>query len=175
MARLDHLHRGVIRYGSAIAEHIVKASTRCSLEGRYDVKTLDELSAIERQEGTFAKLMRLESDRPGRAQHYRICLQDKEILDFLHDNAEVDMLTFLVFVMTHELIHMHRFDSGQADFYTVKYDEEVLVDAITRLFMAKHPLPGRKKVLTLLDKVTPAPLYNLEILVDQGGSIHAYL
>lgn len=125
--------------------------------------------------GVFARLMRLENEQTGQVHHYRIHLQDEEIIRFLQSDREVAPLTFLVFVLTHEIIHIQRFARGRADYARANHEEELFVDTLTRVLLAKNPLPGRQQVLTLLDKVAPAPLYKSRILVDQGGHINAYL
>lgn len=161
---------------TALAEHIVSKETRWECRDVYDVKTLVETDDHERQEGVFAKLVRLETESPGKQPLYRICLQDTEIFEFKNRKREIDMFSLLTFIMTHELLHIHRFTTGKADFYEAsREDEEIFVDNLTRLLMAKNPVTGLKNVLTLLDKVEPAPLYSFTTFVDQGRCYHAYL
>lgn len=171
MARLLPTKRDAIVMSSDIADYIVAKGTRS------DVRTLYDIACVhpERDAGyadIFARLMRVEES--GRLRHYRICLNDDEIMDFLARHPDIDLLTFLVFVMTHELLHIQRFTCGQADFARACHDEEVLVDNLTRLLMAKHPVTGRGKVFKLLDKLAAPPLYNQSAISD-GGIINAYL
>jgi len=173
MARFLPSDRDIIRYGSSIADYIVCKNTRSDVRNSYDITTMADPGKTEECPDIFARLMRMETE--SRVLHYRVCLQDDEIIDFLTKNPDIDMLTFMVYVMTHEIFHIHRFVSGQADFNQVNYDEEVLVDNITRLLLAKHPVTGMTRVLKLLDKLTPPPLYNLRTIIDQGGVIDAYL
>jgi hypothetical protein len=78
--------------------------------------------------------------------------------------------------MTHELVHIHRFATGKASFFeTEREEEEIYVDNLTRLFLAKNPLTGLKNVLTLLDKLEAAPLYSFTIFEDDRRSYNAYL
>jgi hypothetical protein len=168
-------HRGLLVKSSAIAEHIVSKETQWCVKDLYDVKTHIEMDEPEKVDGVFAHLMRLESKDQRTKTHYRICLQDKEIFDFLNRNREIDVLSFITFIMTHELLHIHRFSTGKADFDFFHEEEEVYVDSLTRLFLAKNPIIGLNKVLTLLDRLEAAPLYNDKILVDNRRNINAYL
>ncbi len=162
--------------GSVIAEEIVHKGINDPIRMPYDVKTLNELEGIEREQGVFAKLVYVQSKDAKDHAHYSICLQDDEILTFLDKNKDIDLLTFLVFIFTHELIHIHRFSTGKANFFDVeKHKEEIHVDNLTRILLAKHPLCGMGNVLKTLDRVSPPPLYKNRILLDNGGHIHAYL
>lgn len=173
MGQFNPFFKNVIRVGSDIADRIVLRNTRMDFKNRYDVFTSADGSVSECLPDAFARLMSFESD--GRIIHYRICLNDDDIMSFLKHNSEIDMLTFLVFVMTHELVHIHRFSRGEADFDKVSHDEEIVVDNLTRLFLAKNPPAGREKVFRLLDKLTPPPLYNHLTIFETGGSFDAYL
>ncbi len=160
---------------TALAEHIVSKETKWSNHDCYDVKTLVETDHHEREDGVFAKLVRLDPETPGRQPLYRICLQDTRILEFVQ-KREIDMCSLLTFIMTHELLHIHRFSTGKADFFeALREDEEVHVDNLTRLFLAKNPVTGLKNVLTLLDNVEAAPLYSFTICVEHGRYYNAYL
>lgn len=173
MGHIDPFFKNVIRVGSDIADSIVLRNTRTDFKNRYDVSTSADGNLSECLSDAFAGLMSCESD--GRILHYRICLNDEDIMKFLRQNSEIDMLTFLVFVMTHELVHIHRFSRGEADFERVSHDEEIVVDNLTRLFLAKNPPAGRERVFRLLDKLTPPPLYNQRTIFETGGSFDAYL
>jgi hypothetical protein len=157
--------------GSDIADYIVGKGTRSNVRSLYDISSvhpeLDKAYA-----DIFARLMRVEES--GRLRHYRICLNDEEILNFLSRNPDVDLLTFMVFVLTHELLHIQRITSGRAEFASANHEEEVLVDNLTRLLMAKHPVTGRDKVFKLLDKLAAPPLYN-QCAISDGGVVNAYL
>jgi DNA-binding LytR/AlgR family response regulator len=91
------------------------------------------------------------------------------------NHKDLDLLSFITFIMTHELLHVHRFSTGLADFFGSPHDEEIVVDALTRVFLAKNPVIGLKKVLALLDKLEAAPLYNNHIMHDGGRCFYAYL
>jgi hypothetical protein len=176
MAYFKPEHRSLLMKSSMLAEGIVSKETKWSGRDAYDVKTLAESSTGEVQEGVFAQLLLIEPESVHKMPLYRICLQDTEIFDFVKRNREVDLPSLFTFIMTHEILHIHRFATGRADFFgTPKEDEELYVDTLTRLFLAKNPVTGLKNVLTLLDKVEAAPLYNLTRFADQGRSFNAYL
>lgn len=172
MARFLPMHRDIIRHGSDIADYIVRQGTRRDVVNNYDIATLAEAGTDVAVPDVFARLTRLEHN--ARVMHYRIVLQDEAIIAFLREHPDIDMLTFMVGVMIHELLHIQRFHVGQADFEHVDHDEEVHVDILTRLLLAKLPITGRARVFNLLDKLTPPPLYNHRTIID-GGTLDAYL
>ena len=164
-----------VRYGSSLAENIVRKELDWDTRNVYDVKTLREFDAEEPRDGVFAQLIRVEQSVCGPEHYYRVCLQDREILDFLRANPSIDLLSLITFIMTHELLHIHRFTTGKADFFGESREEEVLVDALTRVFLAKNPVTGLPRVLSLLDKLMAAPLYNDHIVQDAGRNLNAHL
>lgn len=169
-------HKGLLKQGSVLAESIVSKEMKWSGGHLYDVRTLADSDRTEVREGVFAQLLRFEPEDVKRLPLYRICLQDTEIIDFIRRYRDIDLVSLFTFIMTHELLHIHRFTTGRADFYeTEKEDEEAFVDSLTRLFLAKNPLTGLKNVLTLLDKVEAAPLYNHSKIAEQGRCFNAYL
>jgi hypothetical protein len=175
MAYFMPQHRNVLKYGSLLAEGIVRKEMDCNVMGIYDIQTLAEFMEGDPVGGVFAQLLMIEPVKAAHPHHYRICLQDSEILRFVKKNPQVDMLSFITFIITHELLHIHRFSTGAADFYGDPRNEEVVVDTLTRLFLAKNPVTGLKKVLAVLDNMEAAPLYNEHIVNNQGRFIRAYL
>jgi len=168
--------RPLIVKGVNIAEGIVSKGTKDNIYALYDVKTLEEFEGLERENGVFAKLLYVEAEEISKLKYYRICLQDDEILRFLQENHDIDFLTFLVFIFTHELIHIQRFATGRAEFFGKQNDEEELyVDNMTRILLAKYPVCGMSSILVALDRISPPPLYKNRILLDNGGNINAYL
>ena len=82
---------------------------------RYDVKTLVSLSSNEIAQQAFALLNKgaraihgFESKTKNR-DFYFICLQDHHILKALNRDRDLGLLPLLVYVFTHELIHIVRF------------------------------------------------------------------
>jgi penicillin-binding protein-related factor A (putative recombinase) len=82
---------------------------------RYDVKTLSSLKADEITQRAFALLNKgarvvssFESKTKNR-DFYLICLQDHQILKALNRDKALGFLPLLVYVFTHELVHIVRF------------------------------------------------------------------
>jgi len=82
---------------------------------RYDVKTLSSLSRTEIRPNAFALLNKCyrvadASESKSLAQDfYFICLQDHQILRALRRDRHLGFLPLLVYVFTHELVHIVRF------------------------------------------------------------------
>ena len=92
-----------------------KFSARQWKRHRYDVKTLSSLSREEIRPNAFALLNKCsrvpgESESKSLAQDfYFICLQDHQILGALRRDTRLTLLPLLVYVFTHELVHIVRF------------------------------------------------------------------
>jgi len=111
---------------------------------RYDIKTRAFLEKHEICDGTFAHLFKYEFTREQKKEgndggpifFYRICLQDDVILDAVkRANSFVRLSPLLLYVATHELVHVIRFERGEGNFYAVgdeKISEEEKVHRITR-------------------------------------------
>ncbi len=167
-------HWVAVRHGSSLAERVVCKGLNWNVQDIYDVKTPAGSDKDAQQASAFAQVLRVEPMLSSLPAHYRVCLHDREILEFLNGNKDIDLVSFITFIMTHELLHIHRFATGKADFFRENHDEELVVDALTRVLLAKNPVIGLKKVLSLLDKIEAAPLYNEHILKQQR-CINAYL
>jgi hypothetical protein len=82
---------------------------------RYEVKTLSDLHESQIVYGAFALLEKgfktIAKPDPGRAaaDSYIICLQDHHILEALKRDKELGLLPLLVYIFTHELVHIVRF------------------------------------------------------------------
>ena len=89
----------------------------------YDVRTL---AALRRQEKTRKALAQVckyevrrekEVARPGRREFYRICLQDDKILNAIETEPPEMLKPLLLYVITHEIIHVARFSLEPGRFY----------------------------------------------------------
>jgi hypothetical protein len=82
---------------------------------RYDIKTLIDLKPEEIISGPFAQIIRYEGrkakDLLGLSHYdfYKICLQDQSILKALAENDKLELFPFVLYIVTHELIHIVRF------------------------------------------------------------------
>ena len=89
---------------------------------RYDIKTLIDLKPEEIVAGPFAQIIRYEGRKvedPLASSHYdfyKICLQDHAILRALDANKALAFLPFVLYIVTHELIHIVRFSKFLQNF-----------------------------------------------------------
>jgi len=122
----------------------------------YDVKTLISLSKNEISDCAFAilnKCTRATKDYESRTKNrdfYFICLQDHRILEALSRDQDLSLLSLLVYVFTHELVHIVRFCNFFQRFEIKgkgKEDEERLVHNITHEILKDSTLPRMGYVL----------------------------
>ncbi len=124
---------------------------------QYDVKTLEALRDDEITPNAFAMLSKgsrtgdaLDLKTKGR-DFYRICLQDHIILRALKRDTDLDLLPLLIYVFTHELIHIVRFCGFYQRFnVTDKYrdTEERVVHKTTFRILKDLSIPKLDHVLT---------------------------
>jgi hypothetical protein len=82
---------------------------------RYEVKTQVELAPSEFNDSVLAQVVCYEYTRSvGReileqGDLYRICLQDNRILSTLVEGDELSLSRLLIYILTHELVHVVRF------------------------------------------------------------------
>jgi hypothetical protein len=107
---------------------------------RYEVKTLSELHESEIVHGAFALLEKgsksIGKFAPRRlaGDFYIICLQDHHILQALNRDKKLGLLPLLVYVFTHELVHIVRFCNFSQRFGITgkeREKEETIVHATT--------------------------------------------
>ena len=118
----------------------------------FEVKTLKESRDVAFPEHALAHLLRYDNrlgdKKSGRDTHqlYRICLHDHNILSRADDVA--GLLPLMVYVMTHELVHIARFSRHDCSLLTRrKEEEEQVVHELTRNVLASLPLPGLGSVV----------------------------
>jgi len=110
----------------AVSEEVVcnfyKMSTNQWLRHRYDVKTLVDLDSSEIVDGPFAQIIRYKGRRKDTSlgsstyDFYKICVQDHAILSALNKTADLKLFPFVLYIITHELIHIVRFARFQTGF-----------------------------------------------------------
>jgi hypothetical protein len=122
----------------------------------FSVRTLAQLGEEEVISDAFALLQkysfsdggfdRLVTDR----DHYSICLQDHEILKALRRDKELSLLPLLVYVFTHELVHIVRFCNFMQRFEAKGKDrdrEERVVHSTTYEILRRNSMPYLDYVL----------------------------
>jgi hypothetical protein len=112
--QLKSVNQAVVLAEELVSNHY-KMSANQWLRPRFDIKTLSDLAANEVIDGPFAQIIRYEGKRKGSPlgsnsyDFYKICLQDHTILGTLSGCPGMLLLPFLVYILTHELIHIVRF------------------------------------------------------------------
>jgi hypothetical protein len=100
----------------------------------YELLTLVDLQGPERDEEAFAHLVIYERQRASGVEHlYRICLQDDVILRRASD-AKPELSALLVYILTHELVHVVRFQRAEQSFdvhAAAREGEEEIVHQLT--------------------------------------------
>ena len=123
---------------------------------RYDVQTRYYLAEHEVHDRAFAHLCRYsyqkhgEDDHPENFSFFKICLQDGRILDAVERSTSfVKLAPLLCYIATHELVHVIRFNRGDADFEASleeKIQEEEKVHDLTRAILK----PGADRDMNLV-------------------------
>ena len=128
----------------------------------YEVRTVEELEPEEIDDGSFAQVRCYAVRRTvgGRIvdEHelYRICVHDHEILRHASDADGVEMPALLLYVLTHELVHVVRFGQRmqRLDLPTaLRPVEEASVDRTARRILRAT---GDRGVTRALERL-PAP------------------
>lgn len=124
----------------------------------YDVKTLNLLKDDEISRHVFALLNKgtrmsdgFESKTKNR-DFYFICLQDHQIIKALRRDMNLRLLSLLVYVLTHELVHIVRFCNFVRRFDVSseeRDDEEKIVHAMTYEILENVSIPDLNYVLDL--------------------------
>ena len=135
----------IVSEAVAIAEEMTSNAYKMSSaewKGQhYDVKTLADLTPDEVVHGPFAQIIRYVGRKieaslsSSEYDFYKICLQDHTILSALKQFSGLGLFPFVLYIVTHELIHVIRFvkflqafDASEAD----KIIEEARVHEKTR-------------------------------------------
>ena len=149
-----------VNHAAAMAEELVsnhyKMSASQWLHRRYDIKTLVDLSANEIVDGPFAQIIRYDGHFRDRAlgsaayDLYKICLQDHAVKASLEQNPDLQLFPFVLYIVTHELIHVVRFSKFIQYFDAApeeRMDEEKRVHAKTHEILKTVNVPGMGPVL----------------------------
>ena len=97
----------------------------------YDLRTLANLRRREKTRRALAQVCKYEyqkkraSFRDGGREFYRICLQDDRILKTVRTEGDSLLRPLLLYVVTHELIHVIRFSMDPKRFYLDSEEKKV--------------------------------------------------
>ena len=123
---------------------------------RYDIKTLSNLSQDEIAPEVFAllnkKARRVRGYEPKTKSRdfYFICLQDNRILHAVRRDPDTKLLPLLVYVLTHELVHVVRFCNFEQRFEIAlkeREKEEKIVHETTYDVLKTLSLPYLSHIL----------------------------
>ena len=149
-----------VNAAAEMAEELVsnfyKMSANQWLRRRYDIKTLIELDDDEIVDGPFAQIIRYEGrmsdQRLGSTKYdfYKICLQDHTIKATLDQLGDLTLFPFILYIVSHELIHIIRFSKFLQNFEATadeRLAEEKRVHEKTHEILKALRLPGLEAVL----------------------------
>ena len=155
----------IVNNGVAMSEELVsnfyKMSASQWLGRRYDIKTLADLNPEETVYGPFAQVIRYQGQRKDASlssaayDFYKICLQDHAILAAISQSPDIKLLPFILYIVTHELIHIVRFSKFLQGFDASQNEiaaEESRVHEITREILGPVGIPGLDNVLKFYDR-----------------------
>jgi len=155
----------VVNNSAAMAEELVSNSYKMSeaqwLHRRYDVKTLVDLCPDEITDRPFAQIIRYKgrlkdtSLSSSTYDFYKICLQDHSILAALKQSPDIQLFPFILYIITHELIHIVRFSKFIQNFdasYKEKIAEEKRVHEKTHEILSSVKVVGLANVLKFYNK-----------------------
>ncbi|MGA9753952.1 MAG: hypothetical protein WBV23_02280 [Desulfobaccales bacterium] len=139
----------LLNEAAVIAEEVTSDFFKLSVShwrrARYDILTLEALRAEEISPHALAMVAKYNGcpqDRLLRSaafDFYRVCLQDHNILKTLRQSAGLSLFPLLLYILTHELVHIVRFSQFQALFETPeeqKQEEERRVHHLTQKILA---------------------------------------
>jgi hypothetical protein len=97
----------------------------------YDLQTLANLRGLEKTRRALAQVCKYEYHkrhtrlRRGGSEFYRICLQDDQILNTVRTESLSLLKPLVLYVVTHELIHVIRFSLDPKRFYLNPKEKKV--------------------------------------------------
>jgi hypothetical protein len=116
----------------------------------YELATEVDLTPAERAPDAFAHLVVYERIRPaGPEALYRICLQDEAILRRLGDGGPEWPAALLGYVLTHELVHVVRFQRSARRLHAEGEAREREEDQVHRLTLQMLAAAGDRQVARL--------------------------
>ncbi len=149
----------------AMAEELVSDAYKMSenqwLRRRYDVNTLAQLGNDEIVDGPFAQVVRFSGRLKGTSlgssayDYYKICLQDHSILAALGQAPGMNLFPLVLYITTHELIHIVRFSKFLQSFDASPEEtlaEEKRVHVKTRKILIPVNITGLASVLKFYGK-----------------------
>ena len=128
---------------------------------RYDIKTLPDLTPEEVIPGPFAQIIRYKGQPKDTSlgssayDFYKICLQDYAILDVIQHSPQIKLFPFVLYIISHELIHIVRFSKFLQSFDASpdeRLSEEARVHRKTHRILSDIQVDGLNSVLKYYHK-----------------------
>jgi hypothetical protein len=128
------LLRRCLQRSEALVSRAFRIPALPSHQYPYEVATLVELTDAERAAGAFAHLVVYERRRPqGVERLYRIALQDDVIAARIADGGTGWPAALFIYILTHELVHVVRFQRAEQSFAAQGPEREREEDLVHRL------------------------------------------
>ncbi len=140
-----------------LVNNYFKMSSGRWLKNRYDIKTAKDLAFHEQVYGPVAQVIKYEARKKevplGSSSFnlYKVCVQDDAVLSTVEGKGDMSLDSFLVYVITHELVHVVRFSKYQQRYENkneadVTMDEEKKVHLLTHSILNSTSISGIGKV-----------------------------
>ena len=163
-------HKELLKDAAGIAEEVTSDFFKLGLShwrrARYDILTLEALAREEISPHAHALVAKYQGKPHDRAlpsasfDFYRVCLQDHNILKALRSRGDLGLFPLLLYIVTHELVHIVRFSQFLALFEASepqRVEEEERVHRLTR------------KILEPLNNIDMPPVMRYYEAHWQGG------
>ena len=164
-------HKELLKEAAVIAEEVTSDFFKLSpchwRRARYDILTLEALRAEEICSHALALVAKYDGwhkDRLLRSaafDFYRVCLQDHNILKTLEHVDGLSLFPLLLYIVTHELVHIVRFSQFLALFEAPeehKQEEERRVHRLTQKILAPLKFRDLPPVMRYYDERTQGGL-----------------
>jgi hypothetical protein len=162
-------HKELLKEAAVIAEEVTSDFFKLShwRRARYDILTLEALRAEEISPHALALVAKYDGchkDRLLRSaafDFYRVCLQDHNILKTLKQVDDLSLFPLLLYILTHELVHIVRFSQFLALFEAPedhKEEEERRVHQLTQTILAPLKVRDLPPVMRYYDERTEGGL-----------------
>jgi hypothetical protein len=123
--------REALEIAEALAEEFFQVDLTDPVRFPYDLQTLANLRGLEKTRRALAQVCKYELPKKdaelrfGGTGFYRICLQDDQILNRVHKERFPLLKPLVLYVVTHELIHVIRFSLDPKRYYLSFKEKEV--------------------------------------------------
>jgi hypothetical protein len=143
----------MVNHAVSVSEEVISDYYHLTISSwkkyRYDIKTLKDLRPEEIAPEVFAQIVRCARPAPPDGMRtgdfYRICIQDHNIIHALKRDARLKLSPLLIYIITHELVHLIRFYKFFQSFDAYepqRSSEEVRVHQLTHEVLSSIKIPG---------------------------------